>query len=201
MILRHFLLATGRRAATRWRSRSVTYCGRDVHIGARCRFWAPQTIRIGDYSYLGKDVSIQANVEIGRYALIADRVAFVGRHDHEFRSLGVPMRFGRWIGGRDADPIRRAEAVVIEDDVWLGFGCIVLTGVRIGRGAIAAAGSVVTRDVEPYSIVGGVPAATIGMRFDDPRQIAAHEAAMASGRFRFSERGYEHWIVEPGVHE
>ncbi len=201
MFLGQLLLAALRRAATRWRSRSIDFCGRDVHVGARCRFWAPQVIRIGDCSYIGKEVSIQTNADVGRYVLIADRVAFVGRHDHEFTSVGVPVRFGRWIGGHDADPQYCAEAVVIEDDVWLGFWLHRLIGVRVGRGAVVAAGSVVVKDVAPYSIVGGVPAETIGQRFDDAMQIAAHEAAVASGKFRFSERGYDHWIVEPGSSE
>lgn len=196
--MRQVVVAALRRVATRWRSRSIDECGRDVHIGAGCRFWAPQAVRLGDHSYIGRDVSVQANVDIGRYVLIADRVAFVGRHDHEFRTIGIPVRFGRWIGGQDANAIQKAEAVIVEDDVWLGFGCIVLTGVRVGRGAVVAAGSVVVRDVERYTLVAGVPAKVVGQRFADSQQIAAHEAAINLGCFRFSERGYEHWLIEPG---
>lgn len=55
--------------------------------------------------------------------------------------------------------------IVVEDDVWIGFRCNILSGVRIGQGAIIAAGSVVTKDVPPYSIVGGVPARVIKYRF------------------------------------
>jgi len=54
-----------------------------------------------------------------------------------------------------------AEGIVIEDDVWLGSGAIVTDGVRIGRGAVIAAGSVVTKDVEPHTVVAGVPARLI----------------------------------------
>ena len=60
-------------------------------------------------------------------------------------------------------PLREAD-VVIEDDVWLGANVIVTSGVRIGRGAIVAAGAVVTKDVPPYAIVGGVPAKVLRMR-------------------------------------
>ena len=56
---------------------------------------------------------------------------------------------------------------VIGNDVWIGFSTTILNGVRIGDGAIVAAGSVVTKDVEPYSIVAGVPAKIIGKRFSD----------------------------------
>lgn len=190
-----------RRLATRWRvwrHPSIKQCGADVHIGVGCSFWASQGISIGAQSYIGKHVSIETNAQIGRYALIANRVAFVGRHDHEYSRLGVPTRFGRWVGAVDADPAIAQSGVVVEDDVWLGYAAIILSGVRIGRGAIVAAGSLVTADVPAYAIVGGVPAKVMGARFTDPAQIAAHERAIATGQFSFSERGYEFWTVRPG---
>ena len=64
--------------------------------------------------------------------------------------------------------------LVIEDDCWIGCGAIILTGVKIGRGAIIGAGSVVTKDVKPYSIVLGNPAKKIGMRFSK-KEIREHE--------------------------
>jgi acetyltransferase-like isoleucine patch superfamily enzyme len=67
--------------------------------------------------------------------------------------------------------------LIIEDDVWVGYGAIVLSGVRIGRGAIIAAGSVVTRDVEPYSIVAGNPARSVGSRFN-AEEVVSHELAL-----------------------
>jgi acetyltransferase-like isoleucine patch superfamily enzyme len=68
----------------------------------------------------------------------------------------TPMRFS----GLDVAPIS------IEDDAWIGAGAIVLPGVRIGRGAVVAAGAVVTKDVESFTIVGGVPSVVIGCRND-----------------------------------
>lgn len=56
--------------------------------------------------------------------------------------------------------------IYIEDDVWIGFRTTILSGVQIGRGAVIAAGSVVTKDVPPYAIVGGVPAKIIKYRFE-----------------------------------
>ncbi len=200
--MRQLILAAGRRLLTRWRvwrAHSIRYCGRDVHIGVGCRFWATRSIRIGDMSYIGKEVSIETNADIGRFALIANRVAFVGRHDHEFTRVGVPIRFGRWVGGCDADRQIQEEGVVLEDDVWVGFGAIVLSGTRIGRGAVIAAGSVVIGDVPAYAIVAGAPAREVGRRFSSADEIRAHETAMEHGRFRFSERGYEYWTVEPGA--
>ena len=56
--------------------------------------------------------------------------------------------------------------IVVEDDVWIGFGATILSGVHIGQGAVVAAGALVTKDVPPYAIVGGVPAKLIKYRFE-----------------------------------
>jgi acetyltransferase-like isoleucine patch superfamily enzyme len=75
---------------------------------------------------------------------------------------------------------------VIEDDVWIGHRAILKAGVRIGRGAIVGAGAVVTKDVSPYWIVGGVPAQKIGERFPDQADRLKHNVALdrqpAAGR-------------------
>ncbi len=191
-----------RRLATRVRllrsSAPQRHFGVDLHVGSRPRLWAPQRLEIGDHSYLGHEVCIETNCSIGRHVLIANRVAFVGRRDHEFREIGVPVRFGRWIGSRKTPASHRHEGVVVGDDVWIGFGAIVLSGVSIGRGAVVAAGAVVRGDVAPYTIIGGNPATPIGRRFTSADDIARHEAMIASGRFGFSEMGADHWVVEPG---
>lgn len=70
------------------------------------------------------------------------------------------------------------EDVVIEDDVWLGCGVIILKGVRVGRGSIIAAGALVNRDVAPYTVVAGVPAKVIGVRFNDFKTLRAHDSAL-----------------------
>ena len=57
--------------------------------------------------------------------------------------------------------------IIIDDDVWIGYGATVMSGVHIGQGAIVAAGAVVTKDIPPYAVVGGVPAKVIKYRFDD----------------------------------
>ncbi len=192
------LLATRWRV---WRHPSIKSVGRGLHIGKGGRFWAARGISIGRQCYIGKEVVIETNASIGDYALIASRVSFVGRHDHGTDTLGVPMRFGPWVGAAAAPQSVQAEGVVVEDDVWIGFGAIVLSGVRLGRGAVIAAGAVVVRDVPPYTIVAGSPARAVASRYADPNLRTRHERMMASGRFEFSERGYEHWVVEPGVDE
>ncbi|HEG44170.1 MAG TPA: hypothetical protein ENH94_09000, partial [Phycisphaerales bacterium] len=89
-------------------------------------------------------------------------VAIVGG-DHRFDIVGIPSRFT----GRDG---MKEMVTTIEDDVWIGFGSIILAGVKIGRGAIIAAGSVVTKDVPEYAIMGGVPAKLIRDRFTEEQQ-------------------------------
>lgn len=75
------------------------------------------------------------------------------------------------------DDLRSKGDTVIENDVWLGYESLVMPGVRIGSGAIVAARSVVTKDVPPYSIVGGNPAQVVKMRFDEATVVALREIA------------------------
>lgn len=171
--------------------------GKDFHVGTGSRLWAPNKITIGDCVYIGKHVNVEANCSIGDYCLLANHVAIVGRHDHDFSAVGFPVRFSPWIGSKRFPSQFIDEQAVIESDVWIGFGAIVMTGTRIGRGSIVAAGSVITRDIPPYSIVAGIPARVIGQRFSDYDTIAKHEAAIENGKFSFSERGYEYCLIEP----
>ena len=92
-------------------------------------------------------------IDIGADVLIGDSVT-IRDTGHIFADVDAPIISQ----GIDVRP------VVIEDDVWIGHGATVLKGVRIGRGAVVAAGAVVTRNVEPYTVVGGVPARLIGRR-------------------------------------
>ena len=195
------LFAGLRRLATYLRlrfARSVVSFGSDLHVGRGCRFWAPSGIVLGSHTYIGRDVQIEANASIGSYVLIANRVAIVGRHDHDFTVPGVPVRFGEWVGRRSPPSKYANETAIIEDDVWIGFAAIVMTDVRIGRGAVVAAGAVVVKDVGPYQIVAGCPAKVVGLRFADAEVIRQHEKMIAGGRFIFSEQGFHKWIVQPG---
>ena len=172
--------------------------GRDLHVGKGTRLWAPRRLVIGNCVYIGKQVHIEANCRIGNYCLLANRVAIVGRHDHDFSAVGFPVRLAPWAGSKRFPSLYADEEALIEDDVWLGYGTVVLTGVTVGRGCVVAAGSVVTGDIPPYSIAAGVPAKVIGRRFQDLKTIARHEAGIRTGRFHYSERGYDHCVIEPG---
>lgn len=194
------ILAIARRARSRLalvgKGRFLTH-GTDIHVGKATRLWAPDALSIGNGVYIGKYVNIEANCSIGNYCLIANRVAIVGRHDHDFRAAGIPVRFSPWVGNASQESDARRATAVIEDDVWLGYGAIILTGVSIGRGAIVAAGSVITNDIPAYAIAAGNPARVISFRFSDDEQIQKHEQSIAHGIFRSSERGYDKFTIIP----
>lgn len=110
--------------------------------------YSPEQLELGDRVDIGEFTHIRANggVRIGSGVLIAANVTITSR--------GHNVELPRWGVTADAP-------VVIEDDVWIGAGAIVLPGVTIGRGSVVAAGAVVTADVPPFTVVGGVPAKTI----------------------------------------
>lgn len=148
--------------------------GKRVHIGLWTACWAPDQLIIEDDVYIGNLCTIQTNGSIGRYSMIANNVGIVGKLDHDFSEVGKPIRYAKWVGNRAQDQTRK-ESVIIGEDVWIGFGAIVLSGVTIGRGAVIAAGSIVTKDIPPYQIAAGSPAKIIRPRFT-PDEIQKHEA-------------------------
>jgi len=155
--------------------------GNRFHLGLFSWISASRELIIGDDVYIGKFCSIQVNGTIGDGVLIANNVGIIGRRDHDMRAIGVPIRRSPWIGDNAAMANDPRNSVEIGPDVWLGFGAIVLSGVCIGRGAIIAAGAVVTDDVASYDIVAGNPARPIGRRFQDS-QIISHEEYLMRDR-------------------
>ena len=129
-------------------------CGKNVNIERGADFSSGSTIRIGDHSGIGVDAWIRADLTIGKHVMRGPRVIIYGRY-HNFDRTDIPMQqqgMGEFV------------PIVIEDDVWIGARAIILQGVRIGKGAIIGAGSVVTKDVPPYAIVAGNPARVVRMR-------------------------------------
>lgn len=105
-------------------------------------------LEIGAFCYVGRgsELDISDSISIGTRVLIAPNV-FITDHEHNIHA-GIPI---------DLQGCRSAP-VVIEDNVWLGAGSIVLPGVRIGQGAVVGAGAVVTRSIPKNAVVAGVPA-------------------------------------------
>lgn len=104
------------------------------------------------------------HLEIGNYCSIADEVSFLLGGEHVLNRIATyPFRS---MFGRGIDSISKGE-IILEDDVWVGYGATILSGVRIGQGAVVGARALVTKDVPPYAVVAGVPAKIIKMRFED----------------------------------
>jgi acetyltransferase-like isoleucine patch superfamily enzyme len=121
-----------------WRLRLLRWCGYDIGQG----------VYIADDLLIAEELEDHDNLILGDRVSIAPRVTIVlSSHPNNSRI-------------RPVAPVKRAP-VVIEADVWLGTGVVVLPGVRIGRGAIVGANSVVTHDVAPLHVVAGQPARTI----------------------------------------
>jgi acetyltransferase-like isoleucine patch superfamily enzyme len=153
-----FMLALGRlplRRPRTWLARrllglradsdSILYRWRDLR--------EPKGIEIGAGSVIGFWATLDGRrgIEIGKNVNFSSEVAlWTLQHDPNDPEFGV-----------------RGGPIVVEDDAWISFRVTVLPGVRIGRGAVVAAGAVVTEDVAPYSIVGGIPAQVIGERRRD----------------------------------
>ncbi len=113
-------------------------------------------VRIGHNVQFGDYCNIACNVHFGNNILLAGKVSFVGKHDHTFDIPGQTI----WQGERGNNG-----TTIVEDDVWIGTGAIIMSGITIGKGSIIAAGSVVTKDVPPCEIWGGNPAKKIKDRF------------------------------------
>ncbi|MEI7766684.1 MAG: DapH/DapD/GlmU-related protein [Phycisphaerae bacterium] len=164
-------------AINRWYAvRDNVKLGKRVHLGPGTVLWAPRELVVEDDVYIGKGCTIEVNGCIGRYTMIANRVGLVGRRDHDMHSLGKPMRYAPWIGDADS-PYRTEPGIIVGPDCWIGYGAIIVSGVTLGRGVVVAAGAVVTKDVPAYSIVAGVPAKVVGMRFT-PEESVIHEQAI-----------------------
>ena len=142
---------------------------RGTHVPVELVSLPKGVLTIGDNVFIngGTSICAQESVFIGANCLIGNYTLIM---DTDFHDVGD---HGQW---PDARPVR------IEEDVWLAVRVTVLKGVTIGRGAVVAAGAVVTRDVEPYTLVGGVPARLI-RRIQSPQEQeqAREEAAQAVG--------------------
>jgi acetyltransferase-like isoleucine patch superfamily enzyme len=130
--------------------------------------------------YGGTEVRSPRNVRIGKHSSIGHHAILDGRMGLTIGE-NVNLGTGVWIWTLEHDPQSPDFATVggpvtIEDYAWVSCRVVILPGVRIGRGAVVAAGAVVTKDVPPYAIVGGVPARVIGERTSDLRyQLTWHQ--------------------------
>lgn len=158
-----------------------THISRDVKYGKYCLFgkkcYIDRHVEMKNFNYFNAnqvEIIIESNTKMGSFCSIAPGVMIgLGNHDvHEVSThpilcnpyysdvLGVKFS-GKRVGLQDQE-----EETIVGSDVWIGARATIKRGLHIGDGAIIAGGAMVTKDVAPYSIVGGIPAKVIGYRFD-----------------------------------
>lgn len=126
-------------------------------------------VEMGRYSYTGSYTHI-TDAEIGNFCSIGDNCG-IGGGVHPMNTVSTSPVFlqGRNIMGKNFAqiPYEASERVQIGHDVWIGDGVFIRSGIKIGTGAVIGAHAVVVKDVEPYSVVAGIPAKEIRKRFDE----------------------------------
>lgn len=168
--------------------------GRYTEIADHCRI---SETRIDDYSYVMEHGMIWC-AEIGKFANIAASVRINATNHPTWRATLHHFTYRACDYWPDADQEadffewRRSHRVKIGHDVWIGHGATVLPGVEIGNGAVIGAGAVVSRNVAPYTIVGGVPARVIRPRFP---------AAIAEGFQALSWWDWDHDRLRLALHD
>lgn len=155
-----------------------------LRIGGNCNI---QIGKMGGYSYFCNNCNLQNVISIGRYVSISDYVCIglpqhnmnmittssiiVGKSEENFYYpfLDIFNSNPNWIDKNIAYSRKHSKKqdVIIGNDVWIGHNAIIMGGLSIGDGSIIGANAVVTKDVEPYTIVAGVPARVIKKRFDN----------------------------------
>lgn len=142
--------------------KSFAKCGSNVRVPKGCEFSGIENISIGNNVALGSGLKVlttRAKVLIGNDVMFGPNVTII-TGDHRIDIPDRPM-----ISLTDMDKLpENDQDVILEGDNWIGANATILKGVRIGYGAVVAAGAVVTKDVPPCSIVGGVPATVLKYR-------------------------------------
>lgn len=146
-------------------------CGKHVYLRPSCSdFKGLWNMTVGDYTSIPKGATFyctEAPLTIGKKVIFGPHPTII-TGDHRVDVIGKCI-----MDSTEKLPENDAP-VVIEDDVWTGANVTILKGVTIGRGSVIAAGAVVTKSCPPYSIIGGVPAKALKMRFT-PEEIEQHE--------------------------
>lgn len=130
------------------------YCGKSVNIDRNAYFGNGLNVQIGDYSGIGYNCIVPNNIIIGKYVMMAPEV-FIPRINHNYSDINIPM---------SNQGVQKLKKVIIGDDVWIGRRAIINPGRTIKKGTVIAAASLVHKDYEAYSIIGGNPSMLIRFR-------------------------------------
>lgn len=174
----HALQYLGDKILSFFYKKSMKSCGKHVLLRPiSSDIKGLENLSVGDYTIIPKRSTIyctRAELRIGRKVILGPCPTII-TGDHRIDIVG------KYIADvTDADKLPEQDSpVVIEDDVWCGANVTILKGVTIGRGSVVAAGSVVTKSCPPYSIMGGVPAKVLKMRFTQEK-IIEHEKMLYS---------------------
>lgn len=124
-------------------------------------------VGIGSYGELNVvDFGCDHRLIIKNYVSIAQHVTFILDAEHYTNHISTYPFKVKTLHMQESEAFGKGD-IIVDDDVWIGYGATIMSGVHIGQGAVIAAGSIVTKDVPPYAIVGGVPAKVIKYRFDE----------------------------------
>ena len=176
---RHLPLSTRPYAFGCRRSRAAlakwlfAHCGQNVNVEHGADFWSGRQISIGDNSGLGVDSLILGPAVIGSNVMMGPRVMLLATA-HETSRTDIPMILQ---GMKD-------QVIVIEDDVILGAGAIILAGRTVGKGAVVSPGAVVATDVRPYTLVLGNPARVVLARNAGPTDDSSRQRLHPPAPFR-----------------
>lgn len=147
-----------------WRSRNSH---NETKVGER--YFSLNLVQVGKGTY--GTIHVQnmyakpdEKITIGNYVSIAPNVTFLSGVNHQIDTVTTFPFYSKLVGRSSKDALGKGP-IVVDDEVWLGTGSTIFSGVTIGKGAVVAAGSLVTKDVAPYAIVGGNPAKLIRYRF------------------------------------
>lgn len=113
-----------------------------------------RNLKIGKHVRINENAFLQGSITIGDYAMIAPNVSIYSK-THNYHDINIPM-----VQSGESE----TKTVSIENDVWVGINVVILPGITIGKGSIIGANAVVTKNVEPYSIMGGIPAKLLRKR-------------------------------------
>ena len=150
-------------------------CGDQVSIPHSVKIYG-DNMQVGNQVYFGEDnlfMCTNAPIVIGSQVMFGPGVTMISG-DHRIDMIGKYMVE---VGESDKLP-ENDQPIILVGDNWVGANATILKGVTIGEGAVVAAGALVSRDVPPYAIVGGVPAKVIKMRFNE-KELAEHKSKLS----------------------